>query len=183
MQQVRPRVSFADLERLPDDGRRRELYDGEVFVMPSPTRRHQRVVVNILEVFRDYERACGGEVVISPFDIVLTQHNMVQPDIVFFVQDRATLLNQLGPARIPPDLAVEVLSPGTTSNDRGRKMHLLARFGVGEYWIVDPIGNTVERYVLDGEAYVLDAILIETDTITARTLPGLTCPAARIFAK
>ena len=155
--QVRPRTSYADLERLPDDGRRYELYDGEVVELSSPTYRHQRVGLNISVMLRNYEAAHGGRVVPAPFDIVLTQYDVVEPDVVFFVEERVSLLDTFGGARVPPDLAVEVLSPGTASNDRGRKKHLLARFGVREYWLVDPIGNRLECYVLRNDAYILEA--------------------------
>lgn len=181
MSHVRPRVSYADLERWPEDGRRYELYDGEVFVMPAPTFRHQRVAVNLVLLLHEHERSESGRAVVAPFDIVLSQHNVVQPDVVYFVRDRVQLLEELGPARIPPDLAVEVLSPGTLANDRGRKMRLLARFGVREYWLVDPVQNTLERYVLEADAYVLDAVVGENDAIESRVLPTLKCPASRVF--
>jgi Uma2 family endonuclease len=181
MQQVRPRMSYADLERLPDDGRRYELYDGVLVEMPSPTLRHQRVGLKIAVLLEEYEHACGGLTVPAPFDIVLTPYDVVQPDVVFFEARRVPGLDMRGPARVPPDLAVEVLSPGTEKNDRGRKMRLLARHGISEYWLVDPIGQTIERYVLEAEAYVLDGVVSADDEIESRALAGLRAPAARVF--
>ncbi len=89
----------------------------------------------------------------------------------------------LGPARIPPDLAVEVLSPGTKSNDLGRKMTLLARHAVREYLLIDPIENRLERYVLEGGAYALDGIVANGDVVESRVLTDFHCNASTIFAE
>ena len=183
MQEVRPRWSYADLERLPEDGRRYELYDGERCEVPAPIPRHQRVAHKLANVLDEHERAAGGLVLISPIDIVLDEHNVIQPDVVFFARQRADLIDMGSAIRVPPDLAIEVLSPATADADRGKKLRLLARFGVREYWIVDPIDNTIERFVLVADAYVLDGVVSETDVMTSRALPGLRFPAARVFAR
>jgi Uma2 family endonuclease len=83
--------------------------------------------------------------------------------------------------RAAPDLAVEVLSRSTEARDRGRKMELLARFGVPEYWIVDPVKNTLEIYRLRGPAYELVGAYDEHQEIHSPTLPGLSFPTARVF--
>ena len=69
---VHPRVSFAELCRWPDDGRRHELYDGEVIVVPAPIPRHQRVGNNVESLLREYEKGSGGLMFHAPFDVVLT---------------------------------------------------------------------------------------------------------------
>ena len=148
-----PRVSFAELEQWPDDGRRYELYNGEVIVVPSPFPRHQRVAANIDEVLREYERETGGIVFGVPIDIVFTDYDVLQPDLVFFRKERRHLIDMMQATRAAPDLAVEVLSRSTEARDRGRKMALLARFGVPEYWIVDPVRNTIEVYALADGRY------------------------------
>src|SRR5712691_2045700 len=93
MKAVDPRVTFAELQEWPDDGRRYELYDGEVIVVPSPFLRHPRVAIHIEQILGDYERAIGGLVVHAPLDIVLSEHNVVQPDVVFFRKERRHLLH------------------------------------------------------------------------------------------
>jgi Uma2 family endonuclease len=179
-----PRVTFAELQTWPDDGRRYELYDGEVIVVPSPFLRHQRVEMHLMEnILTEYERAIGGLVVIAPFDIVFSEHNVLQPDVVFFRKERRQLLHDWEATRAAPDLAVEVLSRSTEVRDRGRKKEILARFGVGEYWIVDPAKNTVEIYVLRGSDYELTGVNDEHDVIESPTLSGLRFPAARVFAE
>ena len=125
-----PRVSFAELCQWPDDGRRYELYDGEVIVVPSSFPRHQRVANHIQDLLREYEAATGGLMFGAPLDIVLTEFDVVQPDIVFFRAERRHLIKMWESTRVPPDLAVEVLSRSTERRDRGRKMDMLARSGV-----------------------------------------------------
>ena len=181
MKAVDPRVSFAELQQWPDDGRRYELYDGEVIVVPAPFPRHQRVLFNTSELLREYERATGGLMLPSPVDIVLSEHNVVQPDVVFFRKERRHLLNMMEATRVPPDLAVEVLSRSTAARDRGRKMELLARFGVPEYWIVDPVENTLEIYALDQGAYALAAVHRQQEQVHSPTLPDLIFDSSRVF--
>src|SRR4051794_34991343 len=136
MKAAHPRVSFADLEKWPKDGRRYELYDGEVYEVPSPFPLHQMVSAKLYLALAEYVREHGGIVLYAPLDIVLTDYDVVQPDLLLFTRERAHLVNARQVTRMPPDLAIEILSEGTAGNDRGRKMHLLARHGVRECWLV-----------------------------------------------
>lgn len=182
MVQMRPRVSYADLERWPADGRRVELYDGVPVEMPSPTLRHQRVVFNVAEILREYERRVGGLMALAPVDVVLTDYDVVQPDVLMFGPTRSWELDPSKPIRRAPDLAVEVLSPSTVRTDRGRKVSLLARHHVGEDWLVDPDGGTVEQRVLEQGEWRLTAVLQAGDTLRAVVLAGLSAAVATIFA-
>ena len=141
MKAVDPRVSFAELQQWPDDGRRYELYDGEVIVVPSPLARHQRVTLHVVDILVEYERATGGLAFGHPLDILFSEYDVLQPDAVFFRRERRHLVNMMESGQVAPDLAVEVLSRKTARRDRGRKMDTFARFGVVEYWIVDPVEN------------------------------------------
>ena len=181
MKAVDPRVSFAELSEWPEDGRRYELYDGEVSVVPAPAPRHQRVSINIEALLLEYERATSGLMLHSPLDIVFSDYDVVQPDVVFFRKDRRHLIDVMQPIRIPPDLAVEVLSPGTAARDRGRKMQMLARFGVPEYWIADPIAHILEIYALAASSYQLAGPYGEHQEVVSPTLAGLSFNADRIF--
>jgi|TARA_B100002003_G_C13956447_1_gene463485 Uma2 family endonuclease len=181
MEAVRPRVSYSDLERAPEDGRRYELYDGAMFVVPSPLVMHQRATRELLLALNDYSGAHGGEVLISPIDIVFTEYDVLQPDLVFFHQARVSLIAPDRPIRVPPDLAVEVLSPSTAATDRGKKMQVFARFGVQEYWIVDPKAQTMEVYKLESDAFILRQLAGVTDVLGSPTLEGFECRVARIF--
>jgi Uma2 family endonuclease len=178
---LRPRVSFADLERAPEDGRRYELYDGEVFVVPAPVPRHQVVQQLIAEMLRTYATRHGGFSVASPIDIVFSDYDVLQPDVVFFSAARATLIDLDHVIRHAPDLCVEVLSPSTQATDRGKKMQMFARYGVGAYWIVDPGTTSIEVYELAGTAYALSKTVSGDTVLTSRTLPGLSFPASAVF--
>jgi Uma2 family endonuclease len=131
---------------------------------------------------RDYEEQSGGVLVIAPFDIVLSDHNVLQPDVVFFRSERRHLLHDWEPARVRPDLAVEVLSPGTQLRDRGRKREILASFGLPEYWIIDPAKNALDIYVLRDGAFVLALTADALQDVESPTLAGLSFPSARLFA-
>jgi Uma2 family endonuclease len=146
-------MSYADLQRMPDDGRQYELYDGEVRVVPSPTNRHQMVLRNLVALFLEHAKEYGGRLLFAPSDVVFTQFNVIQPDLLYFSEARRHLVQLDTPTDIAPDLTVEVISPGTSAHDRGPKQAVCARFGVREYWLVDPLKETIEIFVLDGNAY------------------------------
>lgn len=167
------RVSFADMEKWPDDGRRYELYDGEVFVVPSPLPLHQFVLARLYLVLENYVKAHGGAVLFAPLDIVLTDFDVVQPDILLFTAERAHLIHPRRVTRVAPDLAVEILSPGTARNDRGRKRELLARHAVREYWLVDPEISCVEVFELKDGALVPASTASGDEPVRSPLLPAL----------
>ena len=173
MEAAHPRVNFADLERWPDDGRRYELYDGEVYVVPSPLLLHQIVSARLYLVLADYVKAHGGTVLYAPLDIVLTEYDVVQPDLLLFTRDREGLLDPWKVTRHAPDLAIEILSPSTARNDRGRKRTLLARHGVREYWLVDPQAVTIEVYSLSANRLALASTAAGSERVQSPLLPGL----------
>ena len=183
MSAVNPRVSFAELQDWPDIATsvRYELYDGEVILVATPFPRHQRVAMHLGEVLTDYERQTGGLVFVSPIDIVFSEYDVVEPDLTFFRSERRHMVDMMAATRAAPDLVVEVLSRSTEARDRGRKMDLLARHGVPEYWIVDPVKNTLEIYALRGAAYERIGVYDERQDVVSPTLPGLSFSADRIF--
>ena len=174
-------VSYADLQQMPDDGRQYELYDGEVRVVPSPTNRHQFVLLNLVAVLMEYEQRYGGRLLFAPSDVVFTQYNVVQPDLLYFSEERRHLVRLDTPTDAAPDVTVEVISPGTSTHDRVRKQATYARFGVNEYWIVDPFEETIESFSLDGHVYRAASITGSTGVAVSPGIPGLRVAAARIF--
>ncbi len=107
-------------------------------MVPSPVPIHQQIVRRLLEVFLAFTRLNGGEVFDAPFDIVLSEHDVVQPDLMDFGPRTARQIQPREHVRFRPDLAIEVLSPSTAWIDRGATRDLLARYGLPEYWVVDP---------------------------------------------
>ena len=188
MQAAQPRFGYADLLAMPDDGRRYEIHGGELVVVPAPILRHQFAAGELVTMLNDYRRRSGGLAVAAPFDVVFDEHDVLQPDVVFFRAERLHLLDLDGPARAAPDLVVEVLSPSTAKLDRGRKMRIFARYAAPEYWIVDPVRQRIEVHVLEQDvegaagAYRRAQIAAPGDTVRSVALPDLTFDAARIFA-
>ena len=178
---VQPRVTYADLERAPEDGRRYELYDGEVFVVPAPVPRHQIVQDLIVDLLRLHAARHGGLAIDSPIDIVFSQYDVLQPDVVFFSAARRHLVDLDSAIRHAPDLCVEVLSPSTEDRDRGRKMQIFARYGVPEYWIVDSRRESIEIFQRTGSGYALITAASGDELFTSPTVQGLSFQPASVF--
>jgi Uma2 family endonuclease len=182
MKAVRPRVSYADLERSPEDGRRYELYDGEAFVVPAPLPKHQVVQATLTELFRKYARERGGFAVDSPIDIVFSEFDVLQPDVVYFSPDRAHFVDLNRVIRDAPDVCVEVLSPSTAATDRGKKMQMFARYRVPHYWIVDPAAESIEIYELRDTTYEMTVNAVAAgNAISPPAMPGLTFTVGSLF--
>ncbi len=181
------RLTYRDILALPDDLLRHELIDGEHIVSPAPAIRHQRILRNLTVRLAVHLAAHPrGEVFFAPVDVLFSKHDMVEPDLLYISNERKQL--QLDAKRLngPPDLAVEVLSPSMRKLDETRKLHLFERFGVSEYWIVDPDSETVQIYRLVNDRLVLSASLsceMGTDVrhISTPLLPGLMIPLNQIF--
>ena len=181
VERVQPRVSFADLERAPEDGRRYELYDGEVYVVPAPIPLHQVVQYTLAEALRAICRQHGGFAVGSPIDIVFSDYDVVQPDLIVFGPARAHLVDLHTAIRHAPDLCVEILSPSTEATDRGRKLQMFARYGVPEYWIVDPVSASIEIHRLEAGTYLLVQRAAGDDEVESSVLSGIALRAGSIF--
>jgi Uma2 family endonuclease len=177
---VRPYITYEELSRLPGDGHRYELFDGEAYVSPSPSLRHQRVALNLAVALRT---AFGdrGEVFIAPMDVVLGRATAPQPDLGVVLAEHSAILQDV--VRGVPDLLVEVLSPSTAEMDRGLKMETYARHGVPEYWIADPEREAIEIYRLDRDAGAYRQVdtCRRGDRIETPLLPGLAVEVAPVF--
>ena len=181
MQDVQPRFGYTDLLAMPEDGRRYEIHGGELVVVPSPMPCHQIAAVELVTLLHDYQHRTGGIVLTAPLDIVFDEYDVLQPDIVFFRAERRHLVQPYAVTRTAPDIAVEVLSPSTASIDRGRKMRIFARYGVSEYWIVDPVRLHIEVHVLAEGAYRQAQVATAGDTVRSVLFPDLTFAADSIF--
>ncbi len=175
------KMTWSELERLPEDGPRIELYDGEVWEMPAPMPRHQEAVMNAFELLRGHARRTKARIFVAPLDIVFSKYNVVQPDVVYFLPERAHLIQLDKVTRDRPDLTVEVLSPGTEGNDRGRKLRMFARYGVPEYWILDAVEHTLEILSQRGDFYTVTVKASGDDMVTSPLLPDLSFVVSRLF--
>jgi Uma2 family endonuclease len=178
------KLTYDDFVLFPEDGKRHELIDGEHFVTPSPNLRHQRVLQHlnrVLDAFVEEHR--HGRVFFAPLDVVISRHDVVEPDLMFVGNARASILTAAN-VQGAPDLVVEVLSPTTRRRDELLKRELYERAGVGEYWVVDPEAETIKVFRRDGERFGRVALLtaVDGDHLATPLLSGLEIPLAAVFA-
>jgi Uma2 family endonuclease len=178
------KLTYEDLRHMPEDGKRHEIIEGEHHVTPSPASKHQFIVANLLTIVGPFVREHElGRLAGAPLDVVLTDTDVVQPDLLLVAQahlDRITEENLQG----SPDLAVEILSESTRRRDEVTKRHLYERHGVPEYWIVDPVVETLKvfRPGEDGRYQRAAELSLETaDVLTSPLFPGLEIPLAELF--
>jgi len=162
----------------PDDGRRHEIIDGDHYVNPAPSTYHQTVSRRLQhQLYMQIELTGQGVVYNAPVDVQLTDHDIVQPDLVVVLTSRMQMIT---PTKIKgvPDLLVEILSPSTASNDATLKKQLYERVGVAEYWIVDPDNHTLEQLVLTDGRY---ARRPEAESIPLSILEGVAVRLADVW--
>lgn len=174
------RFTYEDYLRLPE-GRRYEIIDGDLFMTPAPTPYHQLVAINLLTSLREHVLARRlGTVLIAPCDVVLSQTDVVQSDVLFISAERSSIITEKY-ISAAPDLVVEVLSPGTAERDQTLKRKLYARFGVRELWIVDPEKKTVEVLVNETDGFRRHALLAAGGTLRSPLLPDIFIPIESVF--
>ena len=181
------RLTYDDLVAMfPDeDGVQRELIDGELFVTPSPFIPHQRLVRRLALSLGSHLEAHPdqGEVFTAPLDVILTPHDVVEPDLLVVLRDQQAILTEKH-VRGAPGIVIEILSPGTRKRDLTLKRQLFDREGVREYWIVDPEGGTVAVYrrAADGSFPLAITLEARSDaTLTTPLLPGWELGLERFF--
>ena len=180
MLRTKRRLTYQDYLQIPDESRY-ELLEGVLFVVPSPDFRHQAVSRNLEFLLWAFVREHGlGVVLDAPFDVVLTQHDVVQPDLLFLSEARRGQLTETH-LQGAPDLVVEILSPSTRERDLLVKKALYARHGVREYWIVDPREKTAEVWILSKAGFTLHGLFLEDDILDSLLLPGFRPPLKEIF--
>jgi Uma2 family endonuclease len=184
-------LTYEDLCRLPDDGMRHELIDGELYVTPAPRLKHQRVASNLAgHLFMYLRERPLGRVYSAPVDVVFNDTNVVEPDILYISREREERQATERYLRGAPDLVVEILSPSTKYVDFGVKLHLYERFGVPEYWIIDPEEENTKIYRLEGGQLLLRTKLsrgagtapASETMLSTPLLPGFQVSLDEIFA-
>ena len=176
-----PRLTYQDYADLEGD-ERHELMDGELILVASPNEDHQTVSLRLASRMLSFvEDNDLGRVFHAPYDVLLTDTDVVQPDVLFVSKDRYHIRT---PANIrgAPDLIIEIMSPSSSSRDWGAKRELYARHGVGEYWIVDPANHLVSVLTLRNGVLVAAQTLTENDMAHSSVLEGFGLELAEIFA-
>ena len=176
------RLTWDDLLRLPEDGLRHELIDGEHYVTAAPNLRHQDVLRQLLFPLGNHLDAHPiGKIYFAPADVVLSDYDVVEPDLLFVSNERREILGDR--VNGAPDLAVEILSPSTRRMDEQKKRDLYHRFGVREYWVVDPELETVKIYrrQADGKSPRVAELSRETDDrLESPMVPGFSLALAEL---
>ena len=180
------KLTHDDFVNFPDDGQRHELIDGEHYVTPAPNIRHQRLVLRLSgALYAHFATTNAGEAFLSPLDVVLSNHDIVEPDLLVLLSDQADILTYQN-VRGAPALVVEVLSPGTKKRDQTIKHRLYDRAGVREVlagrsgWDVDHCLSTRGRLNTDTSRGSEGSLGRRALVAIA---PGFSLSAAELFAR
>jgi Uma2 family endonuclease len=178
------KLTYDDFVLFPDDGLRHELIDGEHYVTPSPNIRHQAISLQLTLLIGNWlEHNPLGRLFYAPLDVVFTNFDVVEPDLLYLSNARAT--EALTPLHVRgvPELVIEIGSPGTRRRDETIKKKLYERVGVSEYWVVDPRTDAIRVYRREGNEFARPVELSAdaADVLTTPLLPGLEIPLARVL--
>ncbi len=177
------KLTYEDYVLIPDDGRRHEILDGEHYVTAAPYPRHQAILGELHLWIGNFLRQNRlGRVFFAPVDVLLSKHDIVQPDLLFLSNERLTALTEKN-VQGAPDLVVEVLSDSTRRIDEGLKLERYELLEVREYWTVDPSRNVVRVYRRSGDRLRKEAELTAAagELLTTPLLPGLEIPLVEVF--
>lgn len=173
--------TYEDLFSLPDDGRRYEIIEGDLYEMPAANLVQATVIANLIAMLIPLVTRLGGRWFTAPLDVFFAGATPVQPDIVVILPGWSGSLPPRGPDGAP-DLLIEVLSPSNRTHDLLTKRALYGRAGVREYWLVDPEARTIEILALDRDALHRVSVSSGEDTPVSPLLGSLPVTAADLFA-
>lgn len=178
------RWTSQDLERLPDNGKRYEIIEGELYVSRQPHWYHQFVANQVWEVLQRWSRQTKAGVANVAPGVIFADDDDVAPDVVWISREKwLRALQPDGHLHSAPELVVELLSPGTANaqRDRNIKLKLYSRRGVLEYWIVDWQERSVEVYRREEAMLKHISTLYENDILQSPHPPGFQCKVSEIF--
>lgn len=180
MVQVKPKakLTYDDYANLPDDDRY-ELIDGELVLVASPSEIHQMIIINLISLMLSVHNRLG-RLYCAPFDVVLTEHDVVQPDLLFVSSERLNIITSAN-VQGAPDLVIEILSPSTSRIDRTRKRELYERHGVKEMWLVEPEERKIWVLLLNDGNLEIVGEYGEGQHFSSDTLGGLTIDLDDVF--
>jgi len=174
-------VTYDDYLTLPNDGKKYEIIEGELTMSPSPTTDHQEISIRLTNAIFSYvDKHKLGKVYPAPIDVVLSITDIVQPDIVFISSERTDIITKKN-IIAAPDLVIEILSESTETLDRVTKKNLYERYGVREYWIVDPSAKIIEQHILENKAFRFIGKFESGQSIDVSTIEGLTVKLKDVF--
>jgi Uma2 family endonuclease len=178
----KPKIKFTyeDYKNAPED-KRYELLDGELVLVPSPKEAHQRSSIRLAMRLELLVESTGiGYVYAAPFDVVLSNTDVVQPDLMFISNERSYIITADN-IQGAPDLVIEILSPSTAVHDRDYKLRLYAQHGVREYWVMDTVAKTIEVLRPGEHGFEHVATYRKGDVLTSPLLKGLELNVGEVF--
>ena len=178
-------LTYDDYCQIPDDGNRYEVIEGVLYMSPSPIFRHQKILRKLSMFLSNWvEQTKNGELLFAPMDVVLSDQDVVQPDILFISTNRLSIIEEKN-IQGAPDLLIEILSEGNRRHDEIVKRDLYETHGVQEYWIVDPVLETIKVYRLEEARFIKAAewSLEASDAISSPLLPGFECRLVEVFGE
>ncbi len=182
MQTETKKYTYEDYQKLPE-GSACQLINGELIMSPSPNVYHQKISSRIFIRLNKFveEHSCGT-VLYSPIDVYFDEFETYQPDIVFISKQRETIIKE---KRIEgaPDLIIEILSESNAYYDLRLKKNIYEKYGVKEYWIVDPIDKSLEVYVNEGNEFTLLYKKQTRGEVKSKFLSELIMEVEEIFGK
>jgi Uma2 family endonuclease len=179
---VRAKIKFTykDYLQLPED-KRYELIEGEFLMVPSPIPAHQDVLQNLFRVLDVHIRNQDlGKVYLAPLDVILSEESVLQPDLLFISKERLHIITERN-IQGAPDLVIEILSPSTAERDKGLKQKLYAKFGIQEYWLVDPDKKVIEVMSLGEGGFESTGVYQEEATLDSPLLKGISMDVREVF--
>ena len=178
------KFTYEDYRNAPGSERERyELFEGELVMVPSPSLKHQLILGNLVALLRSFVNENDlGMILFAPLDVILSEDTVLQPDILFVGKEQADIIAEEG-IRGAPGLVVEILSEATEKRDRTYKKALYARYGVKEYWLVDPSTKTVEVLKLQEQGFSQVALYAckEKALLKSPLLAGLSIDLEEVF--
>jgi len=175
------RFTYEDYLLLPDDGKRYQIIEGEVYMVPAPAPWHQEIARKLVILLNEFvERPKLGRVYFAPCDVILSGEDIVQPDIFFISKEREHIITGRN-IQGAPDLVIEILSQATAKLDKMAKMKLYERSGIKEYWLVDPDREEIEVLTLKGRSYESMGVFGIEQSFESALLEGLRVSLEEIF--
>jgi len=181
------KYTYRDYLNMPDDGNRWEIIDGVPYMMAAPNTQHQRISTKVLTRIAVFLEGKICQVFHAPYDVRLPIYNeendedvtnTVQPDISVFCNPSA--IDEKG-GRLPPDIAIEILSPSSAKMDTIRKFKLYEKAGVKEYWIVDGANKNIEVHLHDGYRFQPKELYCIGDTLNSTVLDDFSIELSDVF--
>ena len=182
---IEPLISIYDLESLPDDGNMYELFEGELSVAKAPSLKHQELITNIATILNIYLwQNPVGQIWVTP-GVIFDEYNSAIPDLVFIAKERISQIASGIHIVGAPDLAIEIMSPGTENVRRDQivKRQTYAKFGIKEYWIVEPLVEIIEITRLTENVLASVGVFRNADKIETPLLSDFSFLVKDVFRK